>query len=75
MLSIGGLQQKVLSAKFYPGGQAVKFEQQDYRVRFIGLPVSAPDPIATVLAVECDGEPTQEQNAIRTGRKREGVGV
>jgi alpha-L-fucosidase len=75
MLSIGGLQQKVLSAKFYPGGQAVKFEQQDYRVRFIGLPASAPDPIATVLAVECDGEPTQEQNAIRTGRKREGVGV
>jgi alpha-L-fucosidase len=74
-LSVGGLQQKVLSAKLYTTGQAVKFEQKDFRVRFTGLPASAPDPIATVLAVECDGEPTQDTNAIRVNRKREGVGV
>jgi alpha-L-fucosidase len=74
-LSIGGLQQKVLSAKMYTTGQPIKFEQQDFRVRFTGLPARAPDPIATVLAVECDGEPMQDQDAIRNGRKREGVGL
>jgi alpha-L-fucosidase len=72
-LSVGGLQQRVISAKLYTTGQSVKFEQQDFRVRFTGLPASAPDPIATVLAVECDGEPMQDQNAIRIGRKRAGV--
>jgi alpha-L-fucosidase len=70
-LAIGGLQQKVLSAKLYRSGGPVKFEQEQFRVRFLGLPSSAPDPIATVLAVECDGEPTQDQLAIRIHRKRE----
>ena len=72
-LALGGLQQKVISAKLYPSGQPVKFEQERFRVRFLGLPASAPDPIATVIAVECDGEPTQDQMAIRTHRKRENV--
>jgi alpha-L-fucosidase len=72
-LAVGGLQQKVLSAKLYPGGQPVRFEQEQFRVRFLGLPASAPDPIATVLQVECDAEPTQDQNAIRVNRKRESV--
>ncbi len=72
-LAVGGLQQKVLSAKLYPSGQPVQFEQEQFRVRFTGLPRYAPDPIATVLQVECDGEPTQDQLAIRVNRKREGV--
>ncbi len=72
-LAIGGLQQKVLSAKLYPSEQPVRFEQEQFRVRFLGLPTFAPDPIATVLQVECDGEPTQDQNAIRVNRKRESV--
>jgi alpha-L-fucosidase len=72
-LAIGGLQQKVLSAKMYATGQSVKFEQEQWRVRFTGLPSQSPDPIATVLAVECDGEPTQDQTAIRVNRKRESV--
>jgi alpha-L-fucosidase len=72
-LALGGLQQKVLSAKVYRSGQPVKFEQEQFRVRFLDLPASAPDPIATVLAVECDGEPTQDQLAIRIHRKRESV--
>jgi alpha-L-fucosidase len=72
-LAVGGLQQKVLSAKMYPSGEPVKFEQEQWRVRFVGLPASAPDPIATVLAVECDAEPTQDQLAIRVNRKRESV--
>jgi alpha-L-fucosidase len=72
-LAIGGLQQKVLSAKRYPSGEPVKFEQEDFRVRFLGLPAHAPDPIATTLAVEFDAEPTQDMNAIRVNRKRENV--
>jgi alpha-L-fucosidase len=72
-VAIGGLQQKVLAAKLYPSGQPVRFEQEQFRVRFLGLPTFAPDPIATVIQVECDGEPTQDQNAIRVNRKRESV--
>lgn len=72
-LSLGGLQQKVLSAKMYPSGKPVKFEQTEFRVRFLGLPAAAPDPLVTTLQVECDGEPTQDMNAIRVNRKREQV--
>ena len=72
-LSIGGLQQKVLSAKMYQSGKAVKFDQSDFRARFTGLPANAPDPLVTTLAVEMDGEPTQDMNAIRVNRKRENV--
>ncbi|HMF75936.1 MAG TPA: alpha-L-fucosidase [Bryobacteraceae bacterium] len=73
VLSVGGLQQKVVSARMHPSGQAVKFEQEQFRVRFVGLPASAPDPIATTIAVECDAEPTQDMRAIRVNRKRESV--
>ena len=72
-LALGGLQQKVVSAKMYPSGQPVQFQQEEFRVRFTGLPLYAPDAIATVLQVECDGEPTQDQKAIRVNRKRESV--
>ena len=74
-LAIGGLQQKVLSAKMYTTGEPVKFDQSEFRVRFTGLPETAPDPLATTLVIECDGEPTQNTQAIRINRKREGVGV
>jgi alpha-L-fucosidase len=57
----------------YTTGQTVKFEQEEFRVRFMGLPANAPDPITTTLAVECDAEPTQDQDAIRKHRKRENV--
>jgi alpha-L-fucosidase len=72
-LALGGLQQKVLSAKMYPSGKPVKFEQEEFRVRFMGLPAVAPDRLVATLAVECDGEPTQDMNAIRVNRKRERV--
>ncbi|MBV8811233.1 MAG: alpha-L-fucosidase [Acidobacteriaceae bacterium] len=72
-LAIGGLQQKVLAAKMYNTGQPVKFVQEEFRVQFTGLPAAAPDPIATVIAAECDGEPTQDQMAIRIHRERESV--
>ena len=72
-LAVGGLLRKVLSAKIYPSGQPVRFQQEQFRVRFEGLPLYAPDALATVLEVECDGEPAQDQNAIRINRKRESV--
>jgi alpha-L-fucosidase len=72
-LSVGGLQQKVLSAKMYPGGKTLKFDQQDFRVRISGLPAAPPDPLVTTIAVECDAEPTQDMQAIRINRKRENV--
>lgn len=72
-LAVGGLQQKILSAKMYGTSEPVRFEQEQWRVRFLALPAAAPDPIATVLQVECDGEPTQDQLAIRINRKRESV--
>ncbi len=72
-VSVGGLKAKVLSAKLYPTGETVKFEQSEWRVKFVGLPAHAPDSIATTIAVECDREPTQDQRAIRLNRKRESV--
>jgi alpha-L-fucosidase len=71
IFEIGGLQNKVLSAKLYPSGTPVTFEQEQFRVKFANLPAQAPDPIATVIALECDGEPAQDQMLIRTNRKRE----
>ncbi len=72
-VAVGGLKGKVLSAKLYPGGQPVKFEQSEWRVKFLGLPAHAPDPIATTIAVEFDAEPAQDMRAIRVNRKRESV--
>jgi len=46
-------------------------EQDDLRVRFTGLPATAPDPLAAVIAVECDSEPAQDMvEVVRKGRKR-----
>ena len=73
IFAIGGLQNKVISAKLYPSGKPVTFEQEPFRVKFTNLPAQAPDPIATVIAIKCDGEPAQDQMLIRTNRKRESV--
>jgi alpha-L-fucosidase len=74
-VSIGGLTSKVLSAKLYPSGQAVQFQQEDFRVQFLDLPLNSPDPLVTVLEVECDGEPDQNMDNVRKNRKREAVGI
>ncbi|HXE12346.1 MAG TPA: alpha-L-fucosidase [Bryobacteraceae bacterium] len=74
-VSIGGLTNKVLSAKLYPDGKPVTFHQEEFRVQFMGLPAISPDPLVTVLEVECDGEPNQDMLNIRKNRKREGVGI
>jgi len=74
-VSIWGHTNKVVSAKHYPERQSVQFNQQDYRVQFLDLPVNSPEPLVSVLEVECDGEPGQSMENIRKNRKREGVGI
>ncbi len=75
VVAIGGLRAKVLSAKMFATGKPVKFEQGDQYVRFMGLPIVAPDQPATTLAIECDQEPAIDHNDVRKFRKREGVGI
>jgi alpha-L-fucosidase len=69
-VAIAGLLVPVKSAKLVATGQAVRFEQDKLRVRFTGLPGQAPDQPVTTIAVECDGEPQQDQYVVRNGRER-----
>jgi alpha-L-fucosidase len=74
-VSLGGLRNKVKSARLLTGGKDVKFDQDDFRVRFTGLPEKAPDDPVTIIAIECDGEPNQDTSYVRRERPRRGVGV
>jgi alpha-L-fucosidase len=74
-VAIGGLQNKVLGARLYPSGEPVQVRQDEFRTQFMGLPAQAPDPLATVIEVECDGEPMQDMENIRKNRPRLGVGM
>jgi alpha-L-fucosidase len=67
---IGGLKNKVLFAKLPATGAPVKFEQEEFRVRFTGLPVAAPDTPISTLAIERDGEPRQDMDNVRINRPR-----
>src|SRR5579862_910554 len=69
-VALGGLKTKVLSAKLLSNGRPVTFEQEDFRVRFTGLPKNAPDDPVTVLEIECDAEPVQDTGAVRRNRPR-----
>jgi alpha-L-fucosidase len=71
--SLGGLRNKVLSAKYFATGRPVKFVQDDLRVRLLDLPAAPPDSPATTFALTLDGEPRQDLNYVRIERKREGV--
>ena len=69
-VSLGGLTTKVKSARLLPSGKNVEFKQEDFRVQLTGLPEKAPDEPVSVIAVECEAEPTQDQLAIRKNRAR-----
>jgi alpha-L-fucosidase len=71
VVSLGGLKTQVKSARLLATGKEVKFEQETFRVRFMGLPAKAPDDPVTTIAIECDGEPVQDtQNWVRRERPR-----
>ena len=69
-LSIGGLQNKVKSARLLVGDKPLKFDQDDFRLRVTGLPAAPPDNPVTTLVLECDGEPRQDMNKVRIERPR-----
>jgi alpha-L-fucosidase len=60
----------VKSARLLASGREVKFEQEQFRVRFTGLPEKAPDDPVTTIAIECDSEPRQDMDAVRRQRPR-----
>jgi alpha-L-fucosidase len=62
---LAGLMNRVQSARLVATGKPVKFEQDKFRVRFTGLPETAPDSPVTTLAIECDGEPRQDTDFVR----------
>jgi alpha-L-fucosidase len=68
--AIGGLQTRVKSARLLPKGEPVKFEQNEFRVRFKGLPAEAPDDLVSVLALECESVPTQDMIFVRKNMPR-----
>ena len=67
---IGGMMTAVKSARLLASGQAVRFEQDRFRVRFVNLPDRAPDEPVTTIAIECEGEPKQDTDFVRRERPR-----
>ncbi|HVW83222.1 MAG TPA: alpha-L-fucosidase, partial [Bryobacteraceae bacterium] len=72
-VSISGLRTKVKSAKMLRSGTPVRFEQTEFRTKFVGLPENAPDTPITTLAIECEGEPVQDTDFVRKNRERDRV--
>jgi alpha-L-fucosidase len=73
--AFSGLQQQVKSARLHATGQPLKFVQDKFRVRILGLPAQAPDQPLTTIALECDAEPTQDSIFVRKEKPREQVNV
>ena len=65
VVAIGGLKPKALAARLLKTGQKVEFTQDEFALRLTGLPLTAPDQPATVIEVECDGEPVVDHEAER----------
>ena len=64
-LAFAGLMTKVKTARLLATGQPVAFKQDEYRVRFAGLPARAPDTPVTTIALECESEPKQDNLFVR----------
>jgi len=74
-VALGGLTTAVKSARLFATNEPVKFEQEKFRVRFMGLPKEPPDHPVTTIAIECESEPMQDTRAVRRDRPRGGVGI
>lgn len=75
VIALGGVKPKVLSARVLKTGQKIEFTQDEYCLRLTGLPLVAPDQPATVIEIECDGEPTVDHGSMRPLWPRLKVGV
>ncbi|MBS1851853.1 MAG: alpha-L-fucosidase [Acidobacteria bacterium] len=75
VVALGGLQTKVKAVRLLKSGEPVTFTQEEYTVRFTGLPKMPPDNPATVLEVECEGEPVLDHEAPRAHWPRLKTGI
>ena len=75
VVAIGGLKPKVLSARVLKTGQQVAFTQDECSFRLTGPQIVAPDQPATVIEVECDGEPVVDHAAEHPLWPRYKVGI
>jgi len=71
--AMAGLLVPAKSVRLLASGESVAFQQDKLRIRFTGLPATAPDDPVTTLAIECEGEPKQDQYLVRNQRDREVV--
>jgi alpha-L-fucosidase len=72
-VAISGLMTKVKSARLLKTNQKVEFTQDPYRVHITGLPAQATDTPVTTIVLECESEPKQDTNFVRSEKPRAGV--
>jgi alpha-L-fucosidase len=72
-VAISGLKVKVKSAHLLKTKAELKVTQDEFQTKVTGLPQSAPDYPVTTIAIECDGEPTQDTDFVRRNKPRDGV--
>jgi alpha-L-fucosidase len=75
VLSVGGLNAKVKSARILATGTPVTFEQDAFGLRLTGLPDHPPDPPITVIEIECESIPSMNHEAMRDRWPKHQVGV
>jgi alpha-L-fucosidase len=69
-VAITGLKNKVTSVKLLKSGQPLQFTQDGFQTKIVDLPLDAPDHPVTTLAIECDGEPKQDNIWVREEKPR-----
>jgi alpha-L-fucosidase len=72
-VALSGLMTRVKSARLFAPNRPVEFQQDEFRVRFRGLPADPPDLPLTTIAIECEGEPVQNTEFVRKQRPRAAV--
>jgi alpha-L-fucosidase len=72
-VALSGLRTRVKSAHLVKGGREVKFTQDDFQTKLIGLPEKAPDSPVATIAIECESEPVQDTNYVRINKPRASV--
>jgi alpha-L-fucosidase len=72
-VAVGGLMTSAKSARLLVNDQKVNFTQDRFQLKLTGLPKEAPDHPVTTIAIECDGEPRQDNIFVREQKPRDGV--
>ncbi|HXS11679.1 MAG TPA: alpha-L-fucosidase [Acidobacteriaceae bacterium] len=72
-VAISGLRTRVKSARLLKTGADVKFTQDDFQTKLLGLPEKAPDYPVTTIVIECESEPTQDTDYVRINKPRGSV--